>query len=110
MVFPEFVFLFVFVFALFWEVREHVFCKEYGKTEEGQRLKKREEKEEKFKVKSLVVQRVYEGIDLCVGLVWVIGMGKKVYRSLDGSRFLLGGDPKKKKRRKLFKNERISKN
>jgi hypothetical protein len=33
--------VFVFVFALFWEVREHVFCKEYGKTEEGQRLKKK---------------------------------------------------------------------
>ena len=49
-------------------------------------------------MKSLVVQRVYEGIDLCVGLVWVVGMGKKVYRSLDGSRFLLGGDPKKKKK------------
>ena len=36
-------------------------------------------------MKLLVVQRVYGGIILCVWLVWVVGMGKKVYRWLAGS-------------------------
>ena len=43
-------------------------------------IKKEEKKGEKFKVKLLVVQRVYGGLVLCVCLVQVIGMDRKVYR------------------------------